>query len=124
MTARLSIVIEYPDAAAMPSFGPATRALGGRVVAFAVGDRLVSPDAPKPNDASLLSMLSEREHTVLWMLADGLSVKEIAFRLHLSHKTIQSYRYRIHEKLGVANDIQAVKMFINATGVGTFDAGK
>ena len=115
MTARLSIVIEYPDAAAMPSFGPATQALGGRVVACAFSDRLVSPDAPKPSESSLLSLLSAREHAVLTMLADGMSVRAIGERLGISPKPVQSYRYRIHETLGVANDIQAVKMFIKAT---------
>ena len=115
MTARLSIVIEYPDAAAMPSFGPATQALGGRVVACAFCDRLVSPETPKTNDASLLSLLSAREHAVLSMLADGLSVRAIGERLRISPKTVHSYRYRIRETLGVANDIQAVKMFIKAT---------
>lgn len=115
MTARLSLVIEYPDAAAMPTFGPATKALGGRVVACAFSDRLVSPDAPKPSESSLLSLLSAREHAVLTMLADGLSVRAIGERLGISPKTVQSYRYRIHETLGVANDIQAVTMFIKAT---------
>jgi len=112
MTARLSIVIEYPDAAAMPSFGPATKALGGCVVACAFSDRLVSPDAPKPSESSLLSLLSAREHAVLTMLADGLSTKQIGERLSIRPKTVQSYRYRIHETLGVANDIQAVRILL------------
>lgn len=115
MAARLSIVIEYQDAAAMPSFGPATQALGGRVVACAFSDRLVSPDTPKPSESSRLSLLSERECSVLWLLADGLSAKQISKRLGISHRTVNSYRYRIHETLGVDNDIQAVKMFIKAT---------
>lgn len=115
MTARLSIVIEYPDAAAMPTFGPATQALGGRVVACAFSDRLVSPDAPKPSESSLLSLLSAREHAALTMLADGMSVRAIGERLRISPKTVHSYRYRIRETLGVDNDIQAVTMFIKAT---------
>jgi len=47
------------------------------------------------------SDLSEREKEVLILLAWGNSNKEIAAKLSLSIKTVQTYRVRIAEKLGL-----------------------
>ncbi len=52
--------------------------------------------------------LSEREHTVLMLLADGLSAAEIAPRLHLSESTVKSHVAKIYQKLGAANRAQAL----------------
>ncbi len=52
--------------------------------------------------------LSEREHDVLVLLADGLSAAEIAPRLHLSESTVKSHVARIYQKLGAANRAQAL----------------
>lgn len=52
--------------------------------------------------------LSEREHDVLLLLADGLSAAEIAPRLHLSESTVKSHVARIYQKLGAANRAQAL----------------
>jgi DNA-binding NarL/FixJ family response regulator len=52
--------------------------------------------------------LSEREHDVLVLLADGLSAGEIAPRLHLSESTVKSHVARIYQKLGASNRAQAL----------------
>lgn len=52
--------------------------------------------------------LSEREHDVLVLLADGLSAAEIAPRLHLSESTVKSHVARIYQKLGAVNRAQAL----------------
>ena len=52
--------------------------------------------------------LSDREHHVLVMLADGLSAAEIAPRLHLSESTVKSHVAKIYQKLGAANRAQAL----------------
>jgi DNA-binding NarL/FixJ family response regulator len=52
--------------------------------------------------------LSEREHNVLLLLADGLSAAEIAPRLHLSESTVKSHVAKIYQKLGAANRAQAL----------------
>lgn len=112
--ARLSIVIEYPDGVNMPSFGPNTLALGGRVIAFAVGDRLIAPDSITTDLTKLCEGLSPRERQVAALL--GMPAKEIARQIGISSKTVNSYRYRIHKHLGVKNDVQAAKI-LNAAGV-------
>ena len=52
--------------------------------------------------------LSDREHSVLVLLADGLSAGEIAPRLHLSESTVKSHVAKIYQKLGAANRAQAL----------------
>ena len=52
--------------------------------------------------------LSEREHNVLVLLAEGLSAGEIAPRLHLSESTVKSHVAKIYQKLGAANRAQAL----------------
>ena len=58
-----------------------------------VGQRSVSSDP--------LEALTDRELDVYRMIGTGLSVQEIAGRLHLSPKTIETYRANIKRKLGV-----------------------
>lgn len=113
--ARLSIVIEYPSGADMPAFGPNTHALGGRVVAFAVGDRLVDPVSASAPPAHNLESLSMREQQVLAGIAAGHTVSRIATDLGINRRTVNSYRYRIHDTLGVGNDVQAVVAYLGAT---------
>lgn len=55
-----------------------------------------------------IARLSDREHEVLLLLADGLSAAEIAPRLHVSESTVKSHVARIYQKLGAANRAQAL----------------
>ncbi len=50
---------------------------------------------------TLPSDLSDRERHVLRLIAEGYMTKEIAERLSLNHKTIETYRHRIMVKLNV-----------------------
>jgi DNA-binding NarL/FixJ family response regulator len=47
--------------------------------------------------------LSDRELQVFEMIGQGKTVKQIAFTLNLSPKTIETYRENIKHKLGLAN---------------------
>jgi DNA-binding NarL/FixJ family response regulator len=58
---------------------------------------------------SRASDLSEREKEVLIMLAWGYSNKEIAGRLKLSVKTVETYKLRIGEKLGLRSRTEMVQ---------------
>ena len=53
--------------------------------------------------------LSEREKEVLILLAWGYSNKEIAGDLGLSVKTVETYRVRISEKLGLRSRTEIVQ---------------
>lgn len=50
--------------------------------------------------------LSQREHQVFRLLAQGQSVGQIAQALSLSSNTVSTYRARILEKTGTRNDVE------------------
>lgn len=50
---------------------------------------------------SSITILSPRERETLQLLAEGKSTKEIASRLHVSAKTIETYRRQIMQKLNI-----------------------
>jgi DNA-binding NarL/FixJ family response regulator len=52
--------------------------------------------------------LSDREHQVLMLLADGLGAGGIAQKLYLSESTAKSHIARIYQKLGANNRAQAL----------------
>jgi len=52
--------------------------------------------------------LSEREMQVMLMLSKGQTVPSIAKNLFLSTKTVNGYRYRMFEKLGIKNDVELI----------------
>ena len=56
--------------------------------------------------------LSSREREVLQLLAEGHSAREIAGRLHLSVKTIETHRRNIQAKLGIDNVADLVRYAI------------
>jgi DNA-binding NarL/FixJ family response regulator len=52
--------------------------------------------------------LSDREHEVLLLLADGLGASAISEKLYMSESTAKSHIARIYQKLGVGNRAQAL----------------
>jgi two-component system, NarL family, invasion response regulator UvrY len=65
---------------------------------------LMSNELTHPSDKQLHEMLSEREFQVFFKLAGGRSPTEIAEELHISIKTVSTYRSRILEKMGLKNN--------------------
>jgi DNA-binding NarL/FixJ family response regulator len=78
-------------------------------------DRLVH-DVPEDP----LSRLSARERQVLQMIAEGTTVVDIARKLSLSRKTVETYRERMMEKLGLSDFAGLIKFAIQQ-GVVTLD---
>lgn len=84
------------------------------VRAVALGQRHISPEIAKQlafssvnrNGATPFDSLSERELQIVMMVTQGVKVQEIAEKLHLSPKTVNSYRYRIFDKLGINSDVE------------------
>ena len=52
--------------------------------------------------------LSDREHEVLGLIAEGLSAPEIGERIHLSTATVKTHLQHLYEKLGVSERAAAV----------------
>ena len=82
------------------------RVLGGEVyvserVSATIVKRFI--DGKQEDTASPMSVLSDRELEVFRLLGRGYSTREIADQLHVSVKTVESYRAHIKEKLGFKN---------------------
>lgn len=65
----------------------------------------LSPISQKP----LHSILSDRELSVLKLIALGITLTEISEKLALSAKTVSTYRARILEKMNMQNNAQLVR---------------
>jgi len=55
-----------------------------------------------------VTALTEREHDVLLLLAEGMNAAAIGAKLYLSESTTKSHIARIYQKLGAANRAQAL----------------
>ena len=63
--------------------------------------RRITPESDNPFDS-----LSTRELNIAMRLTKGQKVPEIASELCINPKTVNSYRYRMFEKLGVSTDVE------------------
>ena len=65
-----------------------------------------------PRSLSQHKELGDRQREVLQMLAEGRSMKEIAYILHISHRTVRYHKYRIMEELGIKTNSELVQYAI------------
>jgi DNA-binding NarL/FixJ family response regulator len=100
----------------------ADRDLVNAVRAVANGDMYMGPAAsrvlaraltakdPLKAERERYEKLTERERDVLRLVAEGYSAPEIGAKLFISAKTVDTYKQRIHEKLGFAHRADYVKL--------------
>jgi len=86
-----------------------TVARGGRHIGSRVAQQMALNFLPGGN-ASPFAGLSAREMEVMLMLAEGRKVADIAEVMHLSPKTVATYKYRIYEKLNTRSDVDMTRM--------------
>jgi DNA-binding NarL/FixJ family response regulator len=79
-------------------------------VASRMLDQVVVGGDPSPD--SPVDLLSDRELEIVNMIGSGLPTREIAAKLHISIKTVESHRARIKEKLDLQNAIQLVQFCV------------
>jgi two-component system response regulator NreC len=82
---------------------------GGTYVDPRVAGRLLQSLVPRRNAPAEANALSERENDVLRLIAQGFSNKEIAAQLNLSVKTVETYKGRGMEKLGLRTRVDIVR---------------
>ncbi|MEO1962641.1 MAG: LuxR C-terminal-related transcriptional regulator, partial [Cycloclasticus sp.] len=68
--------------------------------------------AQKP-DENVFTRLSSRELQIISKIVDGHAISDIADALAISPKTVNTHRYRAHEKLGVSNDVELVRLAVD-----------
>ena len=91
---------------------------GQRYLSPRVADVVIDDYAEERDDP--LSRLSAREREVLQLLAEGRTGAEIAQRLSLSQKTVETYRARLVEKLGI-RDVAGLVRFAIQRGLVSLD---
>ena len=76
-------------------------ARGERYLSFPDVDRVIDQHGRIARARTKYDLLTDREREVLKLLAEGLSVKEVAVRLDRSAKTAEVHKYNLMRKLGV-----------------------
>ena len=77
---------------------------GRRYVSEFIAERILNASLGS-NEQSRIGTLRRRKFQVMVMLLDCLRVNQIAKALDLSPKTVNSYRYRIFDKLDVSGKV-------------------
>jgi two-component system, NarL family, invasion response regulator UvrY len=81
---------------------------GGKYISTSLAEKIAfALDAD--SEKMLHETLSDREYQVLYMIASGKTVTEIAEELNLSVKTISTYRARILEKMNMKTNAELTR---------------
>jgi len=84
---------------------------GGKYVSPSLAEKMaleLAPDGQKP----LHEELSDREYRVMWLLASGKQIKQVAREMFLSASTVSTYRSRILKKLKLSGNADLVRYAI------------
>ena len=85
-------------------------------IADEVVEQLVEPTAGEDP----IALLSSRERQVLQLVAEGKSVADIASALSLSPRTVETYRARMMDKIGI-RDVPGIVKFAIVHGLTSLD---
>ena len=96
------------------------------ITRVAAGEMAISPkiavylatQCSNPSPIDQIRSLSSKELEVLVFIAEGFSVKEIAKKLNVVDKTIQSHRGQLRKKLNVTTDVELCLIAIRSGLVG------
>jgi DNA-binding NarL/FixJ family response regulator len=94
------------------------RVLGGEIhlsdaVAAQIATQVVG--AARPRAGLAVENLSDRELQIFRLIGQGLSTREISDQLHLDLSTVDTYRARLKDKLGLANAGELLRAAIGWT---------
>lgn len=86
---------------------------GGRYISESLAERLAA-DVGGAASSTPHERLSDREFDVMRGIASGRSVSEIAAQMHLSVKTVSTYRTRLLEKMGMTTNAELTRYALEA----------
>src|SRR5687767_10706268 len=97
------------------------RGLSGTIRRVLAGERVIAPGMEQDavlalgrfakrarEGAEVAAELTPREHQVLELLSDGHTMRQIATRLSISPRTVETHVAKVYRKLGVRTRVQAV----------------
>lgn len=87
-------------------------AAGGRFVDPALVETMVFPSSAQDPDVPPHELLSEREFQILQLIVAGHKINDIAVALHLSPKTVSTYKVRLMQKLDIDNNADLIRYAI------------
>ena len=87
-------------------------AAGGRFVDPSLVETMVFLAANHGQDRPPHELLSEREFQILQQLVAGQKINDIATALHLSPKTVSTYKVRLMQKLDIDNNADLIRYAI------------
>ena len=87
-------------------------AAGGAYVSAEVAEQLALGAMPGGPAAAPHESLSDREFEVFRLIADGVTVTDIAGRLHVSVKTVSTHKANLMHKLGLQNQSELIRYAI------------
>lgn len=87
---------------------------GGVYVSAEIAQQLLASSLKPTSTGSPFASLSQRELQIALMIGSGHRCGEIAAVLNISPKTINTYKYRIFDKLGVGNDVELALAAVKA----------
>jgi DNA-binding NarL/FixJ family response regulator len=79
---------------------------GQRYIDPQIAQQLALKSFQPQTNSSPFDLLSEREIQIALMIANCHKVQNISDKLCLSPKTVNTYRYRIFEKLSITSDVE------------------
>jgi DNA-binding NarL/FixJ family response regulator len=85
---------------------------GRRYLTEKINELVIAGYLGEKRAASPLESLSKRERDILQHIVDGRNNRETAELLHISVKTVETYRSRMLQKLGIRNVTELVKFAI------------
>ena len=85
---------------------------GRRYLSEKINEMVIAGYLGENRAASPLESLSKRERDILQLLVDGRNNREAAELLHISVKTVETYRSRMLQKLGIKNFSDLVKFAV------------
>ena len=86
-------------------------ASGGKYLTPELAER-IAREVSMREQRPVHQVLSDREFEVLKLIARGASLKHVGEQLHISPKTVTTYRARIMEKTGLGNNAQLTRYMV------------
>ena len=86
---------------------------GRRYLSESVNDMVMTEYLGFGHAVSPLSSLSQREREILQLVVEGVGNADVAKRLFISIKTVETYRSRLMQKLGIGNVPELVRFAIS-----------